>query len=332
MRRLPWRRILGWSLAAAALYFLGRGIAQNAPAVRQFDWRIDTAQLIASIVLQTAVLAGGVFIWSRVLARFRGADPHYPALLRVWSFSNLARYVPGGIWQFVAAAQLARGAGVPRALLLASLMIHMGLVLVAAALVAVWTLPEVVLGSAAPAGWLMAATAAALLLVHPAVLNVALRVVNRIARREWIAWTASWADGIWLLALQVASWLVYGVAFYLFVDAVVGAPITALLPLAGANALAFTAGYLVVFAPGGLGARELALSALLTPFVPAGVAAVLALLSRLWSIAAEILTGAVAWYVFRRWPPAPADRLRGGANTTDARPDIHSTPSPEHAP
>ena len=298
------RRLLSWGMVAAALLFLGFAIARNLSSLRDFDWSFDPAKLVVSIVAHIAVLAWGVFVWSRVVARFQVGAPSYPALLRVWALSSVARYIPGGgVWQFVAAAQLARNTALSRTLLLTSLMVHMGLTLLAAGLIAVWTLGMVVPGLPPLPAWSMPASLLLLPLVHPAVLDAALGVVNRVAKREVVGWRGSWLDGIWLLALQVVSWIAYGAAFYLFIDALIDVAPAALLPLAGVNALSFAAGYLVLFAPGGLGPRELAMSALLTPFVPVGVAAILAVASRLWSIVAEIGVAGVAILVWSRRAP-----------------------------
>ena len=96
--------------------------------------------------------------------------------------------------------------------------------------------------------------------------------------------------------------LLTGLAFALFVDAIVPLGWEAVLPLAGVNALSFLAGYLVFLAPAGLGAREGAMAVLLRPFAPAGVAAVVAMASRLWTVAAELLGALVILAVFLIYP------------------------------
>ena len=55
----------------------------------------------------------------------------------------------------------------------------------------------------------------------------------------------------------------------------------------GIFAGAYQIGYLVLFAPGGIGPRELIMSQMLMPFLP-GIAPIIAILSRLWTIIIEI--------------------------------------------
>ncbi|MFQ5530756.1 MAG: hypothetical protein ACE5FP_10485, partial [Gemmatimonadota bacterium] len=103
-----------------------------------------------------------------------------------------------------------------------------------------------------------------------------------------------WGDGIVIVSAALVYWGLYGVVFYLFLDAVVGVPYEAIPVLAGINALSFLVGYLFFIAPAGLGARELIITVLLASVVGgAGIAGAVAVLSRLWVIAAELIGAAL---------------------------------------
>lgn len=295
MIRLPgWLRpLLTGSFIAGAAAFLVWTAARNWADVQRFEWNVRPILLAGSVAAHVGVLAWGVYVWGRVLRRFGQEAPPYPALLRIWFGSALARYVPGAVWQFVAAAQLARVAGLAPALLLTSMLVHVGFSLLAAAVTAALTLSHPALqalGSLAPIGVI----AVALLAIHPAVIGGMVRVVARLARRSALAWQGSWSDGVELFALSLLSWAFYGGAFVLFAGSVAELPGGVTLPLTGVNALSFLAGYLVVFAPAGLGVREVSMAMLLGGFLPAGVATLLAVASRLWTILAELAGGAMA--------------------------------------
>lgn len=292
-------RLLAWGLAAAGLAFVALTVARQWPELRRFDWQPNPKVLAASVVTQMAALAWGVFVWSKVVAR-TGGEIAYPALLRVWALSNLARYVPGSVWQLVSTAQLAHSEGLTRIQALASLAVHMGFVLLAAVLTATVALPAAFLGGAAR--WLVLVAAAPLLLVHPAILGVGLRLFGRLTRAPALRWRGGWLDALGLLALTFIGWILSGCGFALFIAGVVRVPGSAFLPLEGVNALSFLAGYIVLFAPAGLGPREAAMTFLLTPLVPVGVAAAIAIAARLWSIAAELGTAVIA-LAWRRLPP-----------------------------
>lgn len=299
-RRRGWRAIGGFLLVAAAGVFLGLTIAGNWRDLEAFDWRVRWGQLVASTAALAGVLAWGVVVWKRVLDRFEHPPVTLRALLRIWFASNLARYIPGKIWQFVGAAGMARAAGLSRVVVLSSMVVHVGLSLLSAAAVSAAALAAWdAAGIPALPLWILAASS--VFLVHPAVINAGLRLVPKALHDQVLQWNGRWADGLVLLGLSVVSWVLYGLAFALFLDALVPVDARALVPLIGVNALAFLAGYAFFLAPAGVGAREVAMAALLRPFAPPGVAAVVAVASRLWTIAAEL--GGAALVLPRRKRP-----------------------------
>jgi uncharacterized membrane protein YbhN (UPF0104 family) len=99
----------------------------------------------------------------------------------------------------------------------------------------------------------------------------------------------------------VASWLLYGLQIWLLA-ARLGAPDGrgALLALGG-FAFAWSAGFLVVFAPAGAGVREVVLVATLGTVVGVGNATAIALVSRGLMTVGDLLTaGLAAWSGRRR--------------------------------
>ena len=72
--RPAWRRLLGALLVVATAWWLGRLVADNWAELRRFDWRADAALLAASVAAHVAVLAWGVWVWSRILRHFEPAS------------------------------------------------------------------------------------------------------------------------------------------------------------------------------------------------------------------------------------------------------------------
>lgn len=304
-RKPAWRRIAGILLVLVTAWWLGQMIADNWSELRRFDWRADPGLLAASVAAHVAVLAFGVWVWSRVLRHFEHPPVRLGTLQRIWFLSNLARYVPGKVFQFVAVAQLSRNAGLSGAVLLTSILVHTGITLLSSVVVAAWTLTEGIVRGVDPLWPALAATAGAVLAVHPAFLNRLLAVIPRLLKKDVIRWNAGWADGVLLLALSVVNWLLYGAAFHLFMASLADVPWPLMPQMAGVNALSFFLGYASPL-PGGGGLREVSMTALLTPYLPDGVAAVLSLASRLWTIAAELLGGGLVLLLFRGRAVGPA--------------------------
>ena len=290
------RRALTVAFVALALGFVLLTVARNWEQVEAHPWSIHWTQLALSTLGLVLVLGFAVAVWRRVLGCLESGQGDWMTLARIWFLSSLGRYTPGKIWQFVAAATLARRAGLAPVVVLTSLVVYMGFGLLSAGVVSAATLPFSVLDLPLP-GWtpFAAAAAAAIGLCHPAVIRGALRLVPRWLHREVITWNGTWVDGIVIVTASLVYWSLYGAVFYLFLDAVVGVPLEALPILMGINALSFLVGYLFFIAPAGLGVRELIITVLLASVVGgAGIAGAVAVLSRLWVIAAELLGAGLA--------------------------------------
>jgi glycosyltransferase 2 family protein len=316
VNRTVGRRVAAALLIGAAAWFLADAVVSQWQALREHEWRIEPLRMVASVSAHVLVLAWGVVIWGEVLRRFSDVPAPHRILLRIWFLSNLAKYIPGKIFQFIAVAQLARGAGLPARVLVASLLVHTALALLAAALLSTYTLAAVFLPGTNPAALAVGATVLGCLLVHPAPLNLALAALGRVTRRDLTRWRGRWSDGLLLLVLSLVNWVFYGLAYYLFVSSLTPLPLGTLPVLSGVNALSFVAGYLAIVTPGGLGVREAAMTALLLPLLPRSVGALLAVASRLWTIVAEVIGGLLVLALGRYVDAAPGRKSEGRAGSS----------------
>lgn len=294
MTRKPWlRRLVSFLLIAGAFAFLIREILRNFDALRGFDWHLRPGLLLLSLAALVGVLVAGVGYWAIVLRSFGIEAPLVP-LARTWFLANLSRYIPGMVWQFVSLAQFGGAAGMSAVVSITSLLVQMGFMLLSAAAIGLLVLPGSPLGEAYPlVEQLRWGAPLALVAVHPAIIRGLVGLMGRVSRRATLQWTASWGRGVVLLLLASLLWWAYGVTFFLFLRAFVDLPVALLPAVTAIHAVAFLVGYLAVFAPAGLGFKDAALTLLLAGLLPSSVAASLAVLARLWSIAGEVLPALV---------------------------------------
>jgi uncharacterized membrane protein YbhN (UPF0104 family) len=118
------------------------------------------------------------------------------------------------------------------------------------------------------------------------------------------------------------NWGLYATAFWLLYMGLVG--FQPFLYVAPAFAAAYVGGYIVLFAPAGLGVREVLLGAFLAPVLAAEPALALAVVARLWTTVVEVLPAAVmAPGVLRRRERGPApgtNEAREGEKESDDGP------------
>jgi hypothetical protein len=114
-------------------------------------------------------------------------------------------------------------------------------------------------------------------------------------------------------AWSLAGWAFFSVHSWLLVAGVTGKGVSVLPIAAGAYALAWSVGFVLIPFPGGVGPRELAFIAALAPVMPRGSAIVVAVVSRLVLTIGDLVWAAVAFWLGR-------GGLRGAARGGTAGP------------
>jgi uncharacterized membrane protein YbhN (UPF0104 family) len=159
--------------------------------------------------------------------------------------------------------------------------------------------------------WLVLVLPVLVVALAPPVLNRAMALALRLARRPPMPAPLSLGGILRVAGWAIVSWLCYGVHVYLLARQL-GADGGALLLLqcTGAFAAAFASGPLLLIVPAGAGVREAALLLLLGSTVTAPVAAVIAVVSRPLFIVGDLVWSGVAVAAARRavrrpGPPPP---------------------------
>ena len=265
-------------------------------------------------------LSGAVFLlahavlvetWRTVLSCW---DEHLPfwSAARVWSVSNLARYLPGKIWQIGAMGAMARELNVSpiaasgSALLGTLVNIIAGFVvaLVSGRRLLMQRVPTelqtltIVAVAVACVGLLLAP------LLIPRLAPLAARFTGRAVEVSFPARAVVYA-----VVGNVLAWLLYGAAFTLFVAGVLGTPAGGYLTYLAVYTSSYLIGYIFLFAPAGVGFRE---TAMLEFLQAAGLAthpqaALVTLTSRLWLTLLEVTPAVLFWahHRMRRRSPTP---------------------------
>src|SRR5262249_293874 len=138
----------------------------------------------------------------------------------------------------------------------------------------------------------IAGVIAMLVFLHPRVLNGTLSFALRLLKRDPINIGMGYRAILLVVLSWCISWLIAGSAFFFLLWALWPATPLALLPICiGIYALAWDIGFASFITPSGLGIREVVIAAIfaLAFPIPAGISAVVAILSRLVSTVAELL-------------------------------------------
>jgi len=89
--------------------------------------------------------------------------------------------------------------------------------------------------------------------------------------------------------LFICTWLIFGWAFYFFINSFYALSVEHYFFITGAFAIAGIIGFVSVFAPAGLGVREGVLIFTLSLVLTTAMSSLISLISRLWMTLSEIL-------------------------------------------
>jgi uncharacterized membrane protein YbhN (UPF0104 family) len=291
------------AIAAAFLY-----------KVHDWNWHILTANASQWNLWLLALAFGGFIlqelsfglIWQAVLARL-GYRLDLRACLRIYLASEFVRYIPGNIWHVLTRILWVGKYGVSRPIAFASMTVELITKLAAGALL--FALSLLFWGNFGAVGSLFRGSLAIvlgvvlflalLIILHPRILNGLLNLALRLLKRDPVTLTLRYSDILLVTLAWCLSWFIAGCAFFVLVLALwPGTPLTALPICIGIYAIAWDFGFVTFITPSGLGFRELAIGvlfALALPTIPTSLVAIIALLSRAVSTAAELLCVGAAY-------------------------------------
>jgi hypothetical protein len=277
-------------------------------AVVSFPWRVSwPSLLVAALLFSLPPVLGATGFW--IVLRSVAAAPFAPAI-QLWMRSFVARFIPGGIVTLAVRLDGCRRiCASPREMLSATFYELIAAAFGgAAATIVAFNLDggrPPILALAIAAG--LVATTVVAAVVAPKLAR--LRVARALPSLAHVPKRAVLCAAL----LSAASWVPAGAAAWILTNGLAASD-AGVLFVTGVYALAWLVGFVVVFAPSGLGVREATLVALLTPRFGFGPATVLALMLRFANVVGDLIatgtTEAVSLGHRRRRAAAPAPTYR----------------------
>jgi hypothetical protein len=296
-------RAAQWLVGLAIVAFAARSLVRNWADLRSqpLAWRVEPGWLVLSALVVWLMYALLIVAWRTMLAGWGQRLDGWTAA-RIWTVSSLGKYLPGKVWAVAGMALMSQRAGIAPWAATGSAVVLQVLAIGSGAAVAGLTGRKVIEAAHPGAGTALvllvaAAVAGVLLLLWPPFL----RRLLRLAAPDAEARGAPPAVGIVFgIVANIVAWLGYGVALWLLARG--------LLPSAGLGlglaiavfTASYLAGFLALFAPGGLGVREGLFILMLQGPLGIGAATALALASRVLLTITE-LGAAVPFLVLPQW-------------------------------
>jgi len=283
-----------------------RSIALNWQSLRAqpIEWQFSTGWLAARVLVVFVSYAVLIEAGRRVVLGM-GERLAFATAARIWFLASLGKYVPGKVWAIAGAAVLAQRAGVDPSVAVAGALVLQVLALASGAAVV-----------AATAGEAFRLVGQGALPIAAVVILLSLFGVGALTSQPLLDRLGRWLPGSWprpraiparmvagAFAANVVAWIGYGVALRLLARGLLPGVLLSLPQAIGVFTCSYLAGFIALFAPGGLGPRESVFLLMLAGDIGLKPAAALALASRLLLTGTEVLPAVPL--LFRRRAPSP---------------------------
>jgi hypothetical protein len=252
-----------------------------------------------SMAVLAAHFLGRALLWHFLTTRYR-IDISLPQSISAWFLSQLGKYIPGKVFMYFGRLFYYARHGCSKTLFSICFVVETLATVLSSTLVVLIALSNVGIPELQPYQPLLLLSLVGLVAVlHPVVLRNLANLALGALGRSPIDFIPRGRDTALFVALYSVNWLIFGWAFFLFINSIYRIGAEHILYLAGSFSAASLIAMLGVFVPSGLGVREGVLIFMLAPVLSVEAAIVISFASRLWFTATE-LTGIGASWIFMR--------------------------------
>ena len=303
------RPYLSILITGVIVFFLIKPLAQTHAQLKDMvsihiQWRWLLCSFLCLLFYSYAYL----FPFVRLLSGITQRQVSFRDVFTLFHLANITRYLPGRIWGVVRLLSLGKRFGLNKTALGGSLTLHVGIETALSGIISVPllfskytrnTVQDILDKTSGHALLLPLAVIGiivCLLFFVPTLLNRTRRFLKILCDTSKPLFEKSFRTH-WLNVILIHTLVrgCHGFAFYLFVRSFASVPISDVGTLTACYAFAWICGFLSFLTPGGLGIREGLLALLLANYMPVPKAMLVAMLCRIWTLAAEIVLAGVAF-------------------------------------
>ena len=286
-----------WVWVIAVIGFIVFYFIDHLPEAIQYFKSIPPGSIIVSILL---LFVGRFLIVFLAMQSVKTGDwhPKYSQMFSIFSISQLGKYIPGGIWHFAARINSYKENNLSNARVFQTMVIEsIWMVTGAAAFVAVmFSIQHAQTGDVIVKS--IPTTELFWTLLPWATMIAWIVGLIIIDRRYPIKQSISLPGRIALLiVLQIGIWLTLGGSYFLLFQIAGKENIWLVM---GGYALSWVTGYVVPFAPGGIGVREAVQVFIFSPIAAPEQIAIISIVHRMLYTITEVILGLIGFFVARK--------------------------------
>lgn len=274
--------------------FLGRVLVEQWYLLENYSWNIDIPYLISSFIVLLFTFLLWALLFKQVFIHL-GAHLSLRKTFKILYISNLGRYIPGKVWQFVGMYYLLERENIGRVkatsgIMWSNLFTNLSGVLVGAFIISLSKFDVSILSVSV----LVLLFVCVFIVVQPKVIDHIVNYVLEKLNKDQIKVSLPMSSIVSFVLSYALVWLCLGAAFFMLTKSIADIDIHFLPVFIGFFAASYVIGYLSIVTPGGLGVREGVMTYMLSYYIPLPIATVIAVAARLWLTIGELACVAIA--------------------------------------
>ena len=271
----------------AVTFFIFYNLYIRWDELKQYTFSFDIMYIIFFVVIIGLFYFIAPFIWGLSL-RLVGQKPKYEKILKVWHSAQLVRYIPGNVAFVLGRTEVGKKEGIPRTKNLIATSLELSLIVIACLTI---FLAYITFSATSIGYFIFILIPLGLVLLHPKIFIPIINFGLKLIKRPKIETKIKYSKILVLFIIVLIIQLMEGIAYAFLLRAIFDYNLTFLniLKFAAIYEGAWVIGFLSFLTPSGIGVREAALSLLLEPYMPLGIAIIFSIFARICCITVEVI-------------------------------------------
>lgn len=287
------KKILKIVIVAIAIIFMAYYLYLNWEELQQYEWQFDIKLLLLSSVLLWIAFNSATFMHKQIFHNIAGFKFSFWQMFRIYNISNLGRYLPGKLWNILGLYYLTKEQGASKSqTTLAVITNEIGYKGSAIVIGLLYFIFSPIFKKYMPI--MLAILIVFLIAIHPRILSYGLNYFLKLFKKQAIKVSFNYLTIIKYILYYFVVWFLHSLAFYVFVNAITSIESINIIHFFTIMPTCWIVGYIMLFVPGGIGVREGMLVLVLSEYLPAEIALVIAISQRIWFIIIEGINAIIA--------------------------------------
>ncbi len=251
--------------------------------------------LILAILTTLVISAASAWLWKYTL-HILGDKTRFFEIWRITVYSQIARYLPGKVWQYMGKVYWGKKIGLSSKNILLSTFLETIFLMSGGFIISLFSLPLFLKKNFLSIEFILLVLLLLIITLcslHPRILSGVINILGKKWLKNKVSFHFSYIQIFFLLILYTLLWLSIGFQLYLFTISFYPLQFSHFIYLTSFNALSWLIGFLSIITPSGLGVKEGVFILGLKMLLPVSFAIICVVLIRLYAIAYDILITAV---------------------------------------